>query len=62
MNGCTSRIRSGPIASSSREKILDAAVQVAIRDGILAMTLDAVAREAGVSKGGLIYHFRRRTN
>jgi len=43
---------------SSREKILDSAVQVAIRDGILAMTLDAVAREAGVSKGGLLYHFR----
>lgn len=43
---------------SNREKILDAAVQVAIRDGILAMTLDAVAKEAGVSKGGLIHHFR----
>ncbi len=46
------------LPASSREKILDAAVQVAIRDGILAMTLDAVAKEAGVSKGGLIYHFR----
>jgi len=45
-------------ALSSREKILDAAVQVAIRDGILAMTVEAVAREAGVSKGGLLYHFR----
>jgi AcrR family transcriptional regulator len=43
---------------SSRGKILDAAVQVAIRDGVLAMTLEAVAKEAGVSKGGLIYHFR----
>jgi AcrR family transcriptional regulator len=43
---------------SSREKILDSAVQVAIRNGILAMTLDAVAKEAGVSKGGLLYHFR----
>jgi AcrR family transcriptional regulator len=48
---------SGP-SRSSREKILHAAVQVAVRDGILAMTLDAVAQEAGVSKGGLLYHFR----
>jgi AcrR family transcriptional regulator len=51
-------VRAEPPPASSREKILDAAVQVAIRDGILAMTLDAVAKEAGVSKGGLIYHFR----
>lgn len=43
---------------SSRERILHAAVQVAVRDGVLAMTLDAVAAEAGVSKGGLLYHFR----
>ena len=51
-------VEEGPLPSSSRAKILDAAVQVALRDGILAMTLDAVAKEAGVSKGGLIYHFR----
>jgi AcrR family transcriptional regulator len=44
-------------AASSRERILAAAVQVAIRDGVLAMTLEAVAREAGVSKGGLLHHF-----
>ncbi len=43
---------------SNREKLLHAAVQVAVRDGIMAMTLDAVAQEAGVSKGGLLYHFR----
>jgi AcrR family transcriptional regulator len=47
----------GGQAASSRDRILDAAVQVALRDGILAMTLDAVAKEARVSKGGLIYHF-----
>jgi AcrR family transcriptional regulator len=44
-------------AGSSREKILDAAMRVAIRDGFLAMTLEAVAQEAAVSKGGLLYHF-----
>jgi AcrR family transcriptional regulator len=44
-------------AASSRDKILDAAMRVVIRDGLLAMTLDAVAQEAAVSKGGLLYHF-----
>ena len=27
------------------------------RDGAAALTLDAVAAEAGVSKGGVLYHF-----
>lgn len=44
-------------ANSARESILEAAIQVASRDGLLAMTLDNVAKEANVSKGGLIYHF-----
>jgi AcrR family transcriptional regulator len=44
-------------APSSRERLMAAAVQVALREGISAMTLDAVAKEAGVSKGGLLYHF-----
>ncbi len=51
---------SGPAVSgppTSRERILAASVQVALRDGVSAMTLEAVAREAGVSKGGLLYHF-----
>jgi AcrR family transcriptional regulator len=43
--------------ASSRDRILAASVQVALRDGVSAMTLDAVAKEAGVSKGGLLYHF-----
>ena len=43
--------------TNARESILEAAIHVASRDGLLAMTLDNVAREAGVSKGGLIYHF-----
>lgn len=42
---------------SSRTAILDAALAVAQRNGIAGVTLDAVAGEAGVSKGGLIYHF-----
>lgn len=37
--------------------MLDAAARVVLRDSVSRLTLDAVAREAGVSKGGLLYHF-----
>src|SRR4051812_23673022 len=42
----------------TRARLLDAAVAVIRRDGAQSLTLDAVAAEAGVSKGGLLYHFR----
>jgi AcrR family transcriptional regulator len=41
----------------TRARLLDAASAVVQRDGAQALTLDAVAAEAGVSKGGLLYHF-----
>ena len=41
----------------TRDKICEAAMQLAIRDGLLAMTLDNVAKQAGISKGGVMYHF-----
>lgn len=41
----------------SREDILAAARSVLLRDGIAAVTLEAVAREAGMSKAGLYYYF-----
>lgn len=43
--------------SDARERILDAALAVSDRVGAAHLTLDAVAAEAGVSKGGLLYHF-----
>jgi len=43
--------------SNARNRLLTAASRVIQRDGILALTLEAVAKEAGVSKGGLLYHF-----
>jgi AcrR family transcriptional regulator len=43
---------------SSREAILDAAEAVVIEEGAANLTLDAVARKAGASKGGVIYNFR----
>lgn len=42
---------------SAREDLLDALEQILIDEGERAATLDAVAAGAGVSKGGLLYHF-----
>ncbi len=41
----------------ARERVLDAYEAILIDDGERAATLDAVAKTAGVSKGGLLYHF-----
>jgi AcrR family transcriptional regulator len=47
-----------PRRGDTRERLLDAAAAVVRRDGARALTLDAVAAEAGASKGGLLYHFK----
>jgi AcrR family transcriptional regulator len=39
------------------DRVLDAAEGVVVRQGIGNLTLEAVAAEAGISKGGLLYHF-----
>ncbi|MBU9379926.1 TetR/AcrR family transcriptional regulator [Burkholderia gladioli] len=41
-----------------RAQLLQAAAEIATELGVQAVTLDAVAERAGVSKGGLQYHFR----
>ena len=49
-----------PEASScptSADRLLDAAERLVVARGASHLTLDAVAQEAGVSKGGLLYHF-----
>lgn len=46
-----------PPADNSQDALLDAAVTVVARQGIANLTLDAVAAEAGLSKGGLLHHF-----
>jgi len=46
-----------PPASSARDRVLDAFEELLNEQGERAATLDAVARAAGVSKGGLLYHF-----
>lgn len=42
---------------SSRDRILDASERLVAQTGASHLTLDAVAQSAGVSKGGLLYHF-----
>lgn len=41
----------------ARERVLDAFEAILIDDGERMATLDATAKAAGVSKGGLLYHF-----
>ncbi len=41
----------------AREAILRAAEAVVVEAGLVHLTLEAVAAKAGVSKGGLLYHF-----
>ncbi|MGA7205993.1 MAG: TetR/AcrR family transcriptional regulator [Specibacter sp.] len=42
----------------ARDRVLQAYEDLLIQDGPRAATLDAVAATAGVSKGGLLYHFK----
>lgn len=43
--------------AGTRERILNAGYAIAAESGTAAVTLEAVAARAGVSKGGLLYHF-----
>lgn len=40
-----------------RDLLLDAAEKVVRKQGLSCLTFDAVAKEAGLSKGGLLHHF-----
>lgn len=43
--------------SPTIDRILRATSEIVSHEGIRSLTLDAVAQRAGVSKGGLLYHF-----
>ncbi len=45
------------IPFSTKENILNAANKVVLNKGADGLTLEAVAKEADISKGGLLYHF-----
>lgn len=48
------------MATGTRERILEAMRTVLARGGASAVTLESVAAEAGLSKGGLLYHFKNK--
>ncbi len=41
-----------------RDTLLDAAEAVVLSEGAARLTIEAVAKTAGVSKGGVLYHYR----
>lgn len=45
------------MAADTRNRILDALEKLLLANGVSQVTLENVAAEAGVSKGGLLYHF-----
>jgi AcrR family transcriptional regulator len=45
------------VYANARDKILDAAERILLRDGLLGLSVDAVLAEAKLSKGGFFYHF-----
>jgi AcrR family transcriptional regulator len=47
-------------AEDTRGRILFGAEEVVLRDGVARLTLETAAHEAGVSKGGVLYHFPSR--
>ena len=46
-----------PRANEKRRRIIEAAWRLALRSGLRATTMEALAREAGVAKGTLYAHF-----
>ena len=44
--------------TSKRDRIITGALELAHRDGFDALTFDTLAEHVGLSRGGVIYHFR----
>ena len=53
----TAAVAAPTATTDARTRILDAAEAMVRGRGVSGLTLEAAAREAGVSKGGLLYHF-----
>lgn len=45
-------------AENTRKKLLDAALKVFSKKGYVSTTLDDIAREAGVTRGAIYWHFK----
>jgi len=48
--------------TSKRDRIITGALELAHRDGFDALTFDALAEHVGLTRGGVIYHFRTKTD
>ncbi|MDU0349794.1 TetR/AcrR family transcriptional regulator [Actinomyces sp. MRS3W] len=46
--------------SSKRERIVAGALEIIEREGIEALTFDSLAEHVGLTRGGIVYHFRTR--
>lgn len=53
----TNYMKQSDTSAATRHAILQATNRILAERGSEGFTLDAVAREAGISKGGLLYHF-----
>lgn len=49
--------RTKEAAMQTREAVLNASARIIGRLGVSAFTIDAVAKEAGITKGGVLHHF-----
>ena len=49
------------MTSDTRARILAAAEDVVLSDGVARLTLESAAARAGLSKGGILYHFPTRS-
>ena len=47
--------------TSKRDRIITGALELAHRDGFDTLTFDALAEHVGLTRGGVIYHFRTKT-
>lgn len=47
-------------AQKTRQHLLDAALEVFWRDGVTCASLQAIAQEAGVTRGALYWHFKNK--
>lgn len=47
-------------AQATREAILEAAAKVFVDKGVAKATLDAIAKEAGVTRGAIYWHFKNK--
>lgn len=50
-------VRGRDAPRDTRDMILDAAEAVVANQGVANLTFEEIAREAGISKGGVLYHF-----